>query len=77
MPVAEIIAGVKSDDLDDEAFMLLPTNNALDHFAAKKRRAFGKALNAPLAASIQIPEQLRTKNNKPYTFFNFYISARI
>jgi hypothetical protein len=65
VPTADIIAGVKGDDLDDEAFMLLPSNTALEHYAAKKRRAYGKALNATEASAIQIPEQLRLKNNKP------------
>jgi hypothetical protein len=56
---------LKSDALDDEVFVLLPSDEALNHYAAKKRKDFGKALNTNDVAAIEVPLQLRNKDDKP------------
>jgi hypothetical protein len=59
-----LIAEVKAVE-SDEVFVILPTNDALAHYAAKHRRAFGNQLNNNNVADIVVPPELANKNDQP------------
>jgi hypothetical protein len=64
VPAPDLIAEVKAVD-SNEVFVILPTNDALAHYAAKQRRAFGNQLNNNNVAAIVIPPELANKNDQP------------
>jgi hypothetical protein len=65
VPTPALISQAKSPGISDEVFVVLPTEEAMRHHAAKKRRECGMALNTMNLAEIEVPERFAFKNGQP------------
>lgn len=63
VPASDLIQQTKETE-DDELFTQLPGFDALAKLGARKRKKYGKALNAETAAKIELPEEFKFKDEK-------------